>query len=152
MRAAAGAGNTQLARRMARRVREGCALPGMEAAAARAHLEIARGELQMGALAAAEEAGSVALSLARTHREGRTLLMAEALLDAIRKDRGVGRAVDAAPRMSAAPLQRADDGLAAELIRSLRQLAPADSTTRDEAVESTESEMNPLPQPEAPAR
>lgn len=125
VRAAAGAGEVAFARTTADRVRELCARPALAAAAARAQLELARGELHLGRMEAAEEAASAALERARTNREGRTVLTAEALLDAIRAGRAAAGQPDArTPREKPRSATMADDRLAAELLQSLQTLGP----------------------------
>jgi tetratricopeptide (TPR) repeat protein len=123
MRAAAGAGEAALARQLSREVRAECRRPDLAAAAARAHLELARGELQLNDLKAAEEAALAALQLATERRDGRTILMAESLLDAVRNARAAGRPdtlVSTTPADHGGP---AGESLADEMIRTLQELA-----------------------------
>src|SRR5690606_7006855 len=118
MRAAAGAGDSARARRMTVRVRELCAQPALESAGARAQLELGRGLLQLGETGDAAEAATLALELARANREGRTVLAAESLLDAIAAGRVAGPSVrgggrndrDGAGDPASAPTVAADDG------------------------------------------
>lgn len=147
MRAAAGVGDEPLALEMATRVREACHRPELAPAAARALLEIARGEVQLGRWREAEEAAAGALEQARKHREGRVGFAAEALLDSIRSDRTADLESPApAPRES-----ESDDALAASLVRSLEEfaaLAGEDKRTED----SGESKVISLSPAEAGAR
>lgn len=145
MRAAAGAGDDTLARRVAERVREQSALPELSSAAARAQLELARGELLLEDWEAAKAAAEEALRLARMHREGRTLLMAEALLEAIRADRTAGRAAPRDPKKAPAAV----DTLAADLVRSLQGLNVTATAAERRNADSTELDVNRMPMSEA---
>lgn len=108
MRAAAGAGDSALARQMVDTVLARSDRPEYAASAGRALLEIGRGALQLQDPELAELAAERALRLATERREGRTRLTAESLLEA-------------APTQS----DQGADGLAEELIRTLRGLSPA---------------------------
>ena len=135
-RAAAGAGEDELSRDTMERVREQCADPAMAAAAARALVELAHAALQRGDLEAAEETAAEALRLARVRREGRTMLMAEALREAIAAERtATGGAQGRAPRASS---RRADE-LAAELLRTLHELQTPEASTDGTTVHTTEA-------------
>ena len=148
MRAAAGAGDRDLARRTAADVGERSRQPGMVAAAARAQLEVARGELLLGDVDAAAVAAAAALRLASSRRDGRTIVMAESLLDAIRQRRATG----VAPEPPTGPQRPAAgdpaDSLAEEMIRALGELSPSDVSPREEHAsglpESNVSTMKPL--------
>lgn len=161
MRAAAGAGDSARARRMTVRVRELCAQPALESAGARAQLELGRGLLQLGETGDAAEAATLALELARANREGRTVLAAESLLDAIAAGRVAGPSVrgggrndrDGAGDPASAPTVAADDGgLAAALLRSLQELATERAGSASASLDAHDDRLKDLTQPEAHTR
>jgi tetratricopeptide (TPR) repeat protein len=123
-RAAAGAGDAAGARRLAEAVRERCGSTAVSAGAPRALLEVARGELQLHEWEEAERDATAALQLARTRRDGRTVLIAESLLDAIRSDRAAGMPRRGKAARAPAAEAEPEDALADELIRMLREMNP----------------------------
>lgn len=127
MRAAAGAGRVDVAEAAAERVAAGLADPAVAPAAARAQLEIARGELQLGRLDRARAAAEDAARLGRERRDGRTMMSAEAVLEAVEgatRSRGKRRMPTVAPR----PRGGGGEALARHLIAAL---AARDGQTED---------------------
>jgi tetratricopeptide (TPR) repeat protein len=139
-RAAAGAGDYELSRSTAKRVRKRCGQEAMAAAAARALIELAHAALQTGDLAAAEEAATEALRLARQRREGRAVLMAEALLEAIAADGATSRGSNRREPRAGGP---AADELATELIRTLQELQQVDGSNDGTIAQETEDPVRP---------
>jgi tetratricopeptide (TPR) repeat protein len=148
MRAAAGAGDRALARSVAASVRERSRRSGMVAAAARAELEVARGELLLGEVDAAEASAAAALELATSRRDGRTIVMAESLRDSIRHRRASGAARKPPTEQERAAAGGAADTLAEEMIRALGELSPSDVSPRENPApgmpESNVSSTTPL--------
>ena len=120
MRAAAGAGDRDLAREMSDRVLQKADRPEHAAGAPRALLEIGRGALQLHDLDLAERAATRAAAAAGERMEGKTRLAAESLLDAVRRARAAARPSTGEP--PAADRAGSADALAEDLIRSLREL------------------------------
>jgi tetratricopeptide (TPR) repeat protein len=127
MRAAAGAGETDLAREMGSTVWEKSGRPELAAGAARALLELGQGALQIPDLELAESAARRAQRLAGERMEGKIRLAAESLLEAVNAARAASRPA----RRATAPAEgwETADQLAEELIRSLRAL-PSPSAER----------------------
>jgi tetratricopeptide (TPR) repeat protein len=121
MRAAAGAGDTALAARVAREVWEKASRSEFASGAPRALLELGKGALQLNDLELAGAAARRALELAGERREGKTRLEAEALDQAIEAARAATR--PPTPASSAPRGGEPTHALAEELIRTLRELA-----------------------------
>jgi tetratricopeptide (TPR) repeat protein len=120
MRAAAGAGESELAARVAGEVWEKATRPEFARGAPRALLELGNGALQLRDLDLAAAAAARALHLAAERREGKTRLAAEALVEAVEGARAATRPpATVAPAPDGGPA----DALAEELIRTLRELA-----------------------------
>lgn len=120
MRAAAGAGDAELARRMATNVWEKAARPDHAQGAARALLELGLGALQLQDLDLAESAARRVVVVAGERMEGKTRLAGESLLDAVRRARAASRSTPQEVAVES-PSESAD-ALAEELIRTLREL------------------------------
>lgn len=118
MRAAAGAGRVEVAEAAAERVAARIADPAVAPAAASAQLEIARGELQLGRLDRALRAAEAAVRLGRERREGRTVMSAEAVLEAVDAAH-TSRGRRARPPVASRPLGRGGEALARRLIEAL---------------------------------
>ena len=123
MRAAAGTGDHHLAREVAERVWEKVGRPECAAGAARALLELGRGALQLGDLDLALRAGTGAVRAAETRKEGKTLMAAEALLEAIRTAGAASRL----PATAMAPVSPISESLAGDLVRTLRDMSRGSS-------------------------
>lgn len=139
MRAATGAGQLELADAAGERVRRWCEDPGLASGAGRAQLELARAELQLGRWDAAEGAARQALRSGRERREGRTLLSAEALLEAVSAARAAGSSER--QRIRETPPSPPSAELTATLIQTLRDM-PQPSLTAPSIIPQTPADAH----------
>ena len=125
MRAAAGAGDARLARDLAATVRDRAERPELSSAAAPAFLELASGALQLQDWTLAEQLARRALQLATEHRQGKTRLTADSLLQAIEGGRSAAPPAPPAPPLPTSRGDTPSDSLAQEIVRSLRGMSTA---------------------------
>ncbi|MEX2584693.1 MAG: tetratricopeptide repeat protein [Gemmatimonadota bacterium] len=120
-RAAGGIGDATTANSAAAEVWTSASETELQPGAARALLEVARGELSLRSLAAAEAAARKSLELATQHRESKIRFAAEALLESLSED--VEQTVPS--HRSPEPTDQGGDELAAEFVRTLEVIAGA---------------------------
>lgn len=89
--------------------------------AARALLDVARGGATLGEWSAAENAARMAQEIAAERQEARVLAVAETILDAVRNERAAEFAVAARAELA----RDEADALAADLVRSLKEMSAA---------------------------